>query len=830
MSIYVAPRPAAPVLKAGPIGPGAGPLMTEFLLPSVLPFEPQRKMVKAWQLGIACPWVREAESVIGGKLAGADWSLEDDQEQTIDDDYADARAVEAYDLMDKPQAHAQVGTKLSRRNLLKLTSRHMGLCGNAFWYLDQQDQLAGIPLAILYIRPDRLTPAEDEAGNLIGWWLDRSHTSTGTKIGLDQIIHFKLDEPDQGHFGIGLVESAFVKISMSQATDQHALEVMSSAGRLSGIMAPKAGGVISDDTQYEQLIRDWRNIAEQPNAAKRLQVVRAPVDFTSTVMTMDELKVIDFMNGSRDYILQIWGVPLSQVGGTTPAGLNGGDTKKYDEASLWQGPVHDRITEIEEKTQDGILDRFEALLGYAPEYEIDEPTFDDDSPRYDLLGKSLNIAMTNAERRDLIGLPPIGDPAIDNQIVLPVTTVAYATAPLGPNDTTSTAEALGRSSGQDTTEAATAVAPPTPGASQAAAAAAGETATSTPGGQRTSSAKADLPPNRARFHNSLVALRKRIDATMTPTVQRAVKTLLTEQRDDVVSKVRRNWEHIRTKHDRSGIFPVEKWNKRLLQVMQGSLAGVAETVNAHINLTLGSAPQKADPLTTTHHVLTRGATRVTGITATTAAAIEEAIQYALDNDMTADEAATYLEGLGIFDDYRAELIARTEMMAAYNAAALATYTDAGIEYVQAIDGTGDPECAERDGQVMTADEADMIEDHPNGTLDWIPYLEEPMALSVEGKAQAFLEAVKADGLAKDERMTRAVESFASVVNGMSDAFRASQSRPIDLHAHVDAPIVNVTAPEPVVVPAPIVNLPEPRAITRTVERDAEGRITKVVES
>ena len=723
MSLYVAPRPTE--VKASPLGPGAGPLMTEYLLPQVLPNEPQRKMIKAWQLGIACPWVREAEAVIGAKLAGADWAIKDPDEQTIDDDYADPRAVEAFDLMDRPQANAQVGSKLSRRNLLKLTSRHLGLTGNAFWFLDNQDQLSGIPLAILYIRPDRMSPQEDENGNLIGWWLDKSSRSVGVKLTLDQIVHFKLDEPDQGHFGIGLVESAFTKILMSQATDDHALEVMNSAGRLSGIMSPR-GGSIDDDTIYEQLIRDWRNIAEQPNAAKRLQVVRAPVDFVSTVMTMDELKVIDFMNGSRDYILQIWGVPLSQIGGEGKAGLNSGDAKKYDEASLWQGAVHDRIVEIEEKTQDNILDRWEALLGWAPEYEVDEPTFDDDSPRYDLLGKSLNIAMTNAERRDLIGLPPIGDPVIDNQIVLPVTTVPYATAPFTPVDTTATAEALGRSSGQDLTAETTQAVEPKPSA--ASSASAGETTQGTMPGKG-SLAKADLPLRSSRFHNSLVALRKRIDMTMTPTVKRAVRDLLAEQRDDVVAKVRRNWDHIRTRHDRSGIFPTDKWDKRLLQVLQGPLSGVAQTVAAHIDTTMGTAPAKADPLKTTQHVLTRGATRVTGINQTTQDAIDAAIQQALDDGMTADEAATLLAGLSIFDDYRAELIARTEMMAAYNASALSTYADSGIELVQAIDGTGDPECAERDGQIMTTDEADTIEDHPNGTLDWIPYLEEPTTTS-----------------------------------------------------------------------------------------------------
>ena len=75
-----------------------------------------------------------------------------------------------------------------------------------------------------------------------------------------------------------------------------------------------------------------------------------------------------------------------------------------------------------------------------------------------------------------------------------------------------------------------------------------------------------------------------------------------------------------------------------------------------------------------------------------------------------------------FDQYRAERIARTELMFAYNAAALDSYGSMGVTQVQAIDGDDDEECAERNGQVFSLADAEAIEDHPNGTLDWAPVL------------------------------------------------------------------------------------------------------------
>ena len=61
-------------------------------------------------------------------------------------------------------------------------------------------------------------------------------------------------------------------------------------------------------------------------------------------------------------------------------------------------------------------------------------------------------------------------------------------------------------------------------------------------------------------------------------------------------------------------------------------------------------------------------------------------------------------------------------MDSYNFAALGSYQDAGLTQVQAIDGDGDPECAARNGQTFSLADAEGIEDHPNGSLDWVPVI------------------------------------------------------------------------------------------------------------
>ena len=147
---------------------------------------------------------------------------------------------------------------------------------------------------------------------------------------------------------------------------------------------------------------------------------------------------------------------------------------------------------------------------------------------------------------------------------------------------------------------------------------------------------------------------------------------------------------------------------------------MAEQVSVHVGEVL--KPAKAGPVGAVERALSRGAARVTGINETTRDAIAALISSGIDEGEDVLSVADAVEGLNLFDEYRAELIARTETMFAYNTAALGSYRDAGLTMVQAIDGDKDEVCAARNGQEFSIIEAYGIEDHPNGTLDWVPVL------------------------------------------------------------------------------------------------------------
>jgi hypothetical protein len=77
-------------------------------------------------------------------------------------------------------------------------------------------------------------------------------------------------------------------------------------------------------------------------------------------------------------------------------------------------------------------------------------------------------------------------------------------------------------------------------------------------------------------------------------------------------------------------------------------------------------------------------------------------------------------GVGVWDDARAETISRTETALSYNRASLDAYKEFRVARVIAYDGDQDEECAYRNGREYSVDDAFGIADHPNGTLDWAP--------------------------------------------------------------------------------------------------------------
>lgn len=566
--------------------------MTQYPLGTILGNNPQQKMQRALKVGIDVDWIRSAERVISARIAGCQWHLEDPDGATIDDDWKGSPAAQDLRaLLEDPQARLaieEVGRRQTRRQQMDLTSRHMGLAGQAAWVLDQFDG-RGLPTAILYVRPDRLFPECTPKGILTEWRLDKRPGDPGLDVPLDNLVLFQLQPPDAGIFCPGLVESAFSKAHNSGLIDKHFTSVLASGGRLSGVLAPKQGA-IENDTIYQELERDWRNIVEQPDAARRVQIVRAPVDFTQTVMDAQQMALSDLMDRNRDALLALWGVPLTLLNGQNAGstGLNGGETRKYDEAALWQGAVDMRLTEIGESITAGVMERFrDAIGGWVPTLVWDVPEFDDDAPRYTMAQAAQGLPLRNSERRAIVGLDPFGDPILDNAVWMPMSTTELALAPDEngkPVEKPEPEEPEMPEGMEAMLEAQQAPAPGQPGGPVIP----GKDMPSEMLMQRLQAKAAALDAAAgARVRTLPVGtkgLRAKVERTVVPKAREAVAAALEAQGAAIAKAVEENWEHIMQRPKDTAAW----WRpSQVDRALKPAMAGVAEAVADHLDEAFG---------------------------------------------------------------------------------------------------------------------------------------------------------------------------------------------------------------------------------------------------
>jgi phage portal protein BeeE len=419
------PWGGTPVAQKAVTGPLEGWYQAGAVPLSATRRSPQRIMREAQALYWTNPWIRKAESTVTSKVVGLPWHLEDgdgeDDEEV--DEKSDPRLQAIRDLLEQPEAATTLGRKRTRRGMLSLISRHMGLCGVAYVFNDQPDT-NGIPTSLIYVNPARVWASEDRQGNLIGWVLDAKDDAGrgGLPLRVEELTPFYLEEPDWGFYPMGLVEVAALKARVTGQADGYASNFLANAGRLGGFVSPKQG--VLGETDYRQLQLDMRGIAEQAEI-KRLTVLRGPLDYTETGADPTRLALTEIATMNRDDIYAIWGVPPSQSGVTGQrVGMNSGETRRYEYQVLMQGAVHDRVVAIHEPLQYQILDRWKPL-GLNPELIVEEPEFEDEAPKFEMAAKAREMPLKNRERRELIGLEPFGDER-DEEVWLPSTmVVAY---------------------------------------------------------------------------------------------------------------------------------------------------------------------------------------------------------------------------------------------------------------------------------------------------------------------------------------------------------------------------------------------------------------------
>jgi hypothetical protein len=772
--------------------------------------EPQQKAaayLRAYNVG----WFGKAGRKIANDVSSLDWSLsegdaeEGDQEATLDRPTMDQpfsvlSPVDQFQrLLEAPYRREEDDkTLITGRALLHKTQVHLDFTGNACWYL-AGGAGGGLPTAIMPISPARMWPVRSRSGDLVGWIMDKDKPSGGVPFDVDEILWFSTGGTGDDVWGSSVVECVYSQVPITDLMARHTANVMTTGGRLAGMMWPKERSLTEDEFVDAQ--RAWRNVASDPEAGKRLLIFPEPMEFQQGASTPAEIGVPELAVLNRDEILTAFPIDPHMLGVPMPSGLNAsGETRAVLEKAYWRHTIAPRTDLIEETVQVGLLVRYEAVMGQTYDFELAIPNLDDAPSLMEKAAAYKGLISIGLDPKEALkavglshikwlGLPPLLDPV-----------------------------------------------------RQAEAAAAAQEAIGD--GSRTV-VRDNTPRDNTNTQQTIVGKATKAREDVAESHQSSIAAFLTGQRERVVEAIRKTMPTSKAARISATKADPEWFDKaaedaalretvaRLyVDAGQASLQVVADQLNRIV-------PNRA-VTRVIDDLMTYGGERIADINAKTLQSITMELAegarrgYSIAQLIDGVPAEGFkgvlsvgLEnGVGVWGDARAETIARTETALSYNRAALDAYKEFRVSRVLAYDGDGDPDCARRNGQEFSVDDAFGIADHPNGTLDWAPVVEDRKSYDLPdntvtvdvGSPVINLHMPEVNVPAQKAPVVNVAPAAVTVTTPDVTVNVPEQKAPV---VHVAAPEVSFTAPEPIVnvttpetvvnVPAPIINVAAPEA-------------------
>lgn len=636
---------------------------------------PRYKDYHSYLQAFKSPWVKACVSVIAYNAANVGYKL---QCTDVDGDEVEAEVLDSpfLELLAHPNP-MQTGFQLLEAAFIDLE-----LTGNCFLALEALNGLRQ-PAELYRLSPDCVTVLPDPRTMIAGYL----YTVNGKQIRYapDELLHLKSPNPLSDLYGMGTIEAGEARFDSEMAMAEHERQFWRNGAKITGVLT--TDGTV-DDSVWKQL--EGRIRAFFRGSGYSTLMLENGLKYQSVSDGPAKLGMLEMSKASRDMILAMFGVPPTKLGILENANYKAQASDEF----FWTETIDPKLTRLEQSLQ-RLVDLFHP--GQRLRLAFDRLNFSDDLPTA-TVAKLLaeTNSMTINELREYRGAEKLpgdaGEVILVNHDFIPLDQV------LNPP-----------------------VAPPAPPPVQL-------HALPNPTEQAMMGKRLLRVGGAAPASAALVA--KHRDALL----QAAERTQTAKVADAFAAQERAVLGALSAYKRRKAALRVEDvWpadDTGLTEAVTGAHVAAAEAAYGTANaLGIGVSFDLANPLL--EAFVGQLAERVVGIDATTKGALDEQINeglrrgYSIDQIARGVEAEGYKGIAGVFGDakgYRATMIARTESMVGYNGAALVAYQQGGVQRIEMLDGTDDPACAARNGQIIGLDAAKSVQDHPNGTLCFVPII------------------------------------------------------------------------------------------------------------
>jgi HK97 family phage portal protein len=197
------------------------------------------------------------------------------------------------------------------KQLLRLTYKDLDIYGESFWAVISGSDASRTPIKVLRLNPRFMQARLSDAGIVVGWTYGPISTdSTAIEYGVDEVLHFKLEDPEDDTRGLSPLHS----LQRAVAQDIFAMEYNESFFKNSA----QTGIVfIVKSSSKEEADRNRAWIEQNysgPENAHRPLLIEGDVDVKSSVAKPAEMEFLEGRKLLRQEILMVLEMDPDKVG------------------------------------------------------------------------------------------------------------------------------------------------------------------------------------------------------------------------------------------------------------------------------------------------------------------------------------------------------------------------------------------------------------------------------------------------------------------------------------------------------------------------------------
>lgn len=216
------------------------------------------------------------------------------------------------DLFKSPNPH------MSGSQLIESTMSYLGISGEAFWILENENNITKLPTEIWSFHPRRFEPVYDRKSNiLLGW----KYTGTSTVyFGLNEVVQFKYFNPNSDLRGMSPITAAMTSVNQDFYAGQYNEAFFKEGAVTSGFIVSKNP---LNDIQYRRLREQFDDRHKGAQKAHRIGILEGETDFKENKMTQKDMDFIKSKEVTKKEIFAAYGTNDVVLGGYT-------DIKSYE--------------------------------------------------------------------------------------------------------------------------------------------------------------------------------------------------------------------------------------------------------------------------------------------------------------------------------------------------------------------------------------------------------------------------------------------------------------------------------------------------------------------